>query len=411
LLYIQLLRLLLIKYNYNNYYNLINIKDVKDNYNELYYLFISLEELHSLSENDITVDELVAFFYTKYPDSKKNVYDLLFSNIKDVEISTEVAQTILEKIKLNNIALKLSEESYKFTQGQSSLETLQGLSEELRLPIPQDDLDNGLVMDLESLLDDAFVKPGLRWRLNFLNKSLGSLREGDFGFLMKRPETGGTAFLASELSHMLDQTDRNIIWLNNEEQDNKVAIRVIQAYFGTTLKDLLNRKAYYQEEWDRRVGNRFKFFGIDYSNKKAVEILYEKHKPILFVYDQLDKVACFEADREDLRLGAIYEWARNLCKKSGAAIGVTQANASAEGIKWLHMGHTANSQTSKAAEGDFILGIGKTHNPEQESSRFISICKNKLIGDPDSNLALRHGQAEVLIIPEVMRYQDIIDYD
>ena len=75
------------------------------------------------------------------------------------------------------------------------------------------------------------------------------------------------------------------------------------------------------------------------------------------------------------------------------------------------MGHTANSQTSKAAEGDFILGIGKTHNPEQESSRFISICKNKLIGDPDSNIALRHGQAEVLIIPEVMRYVDIIDYD
>ena len=74
------------------------------------------------------------------------------------------------------------------------------------------------------------------------------------------------------------------------------------------------------------------------------------------------------------------------------------------------MGHTANSQTSKAAEGDFILGIGKTHNPEQESSRFISICKNKLIGDPDSNIALRHRQAEVLIIPEVMRYVDIVDY-
>lgn len=411
MLYIQLLRLLLIKYNYNNYYKLINIKDIKDNYNELFYVFNVLEELHSLSENDITLDELIAFFYAKYPDSKKATYDLVFINIKEVEISDEIAKSILEKIKLNNIALKLSEEAYKFTQGQASLETLQSLSEELKLPPHQEPQENGVALDLDALLDQAVTTKGLRWRLNFLNKSLGSLRDGDFGFLMKRPETGGTAFVASEVGYMLDQTDRPIIWINNEEQDNKVIIRIYQAYFGVTLKELVNRKDYYKEEWNRRVGNKLKFFGIEYSNKTAIQKLIEEHKPALTVYDQLDKVEGFQNDREDLRLGEIYRFAREMCKVSGAGIGVTQADATAEGVKWLHMGHTANSKTSKAAEADFIFGIGKVHDPERESSRFISICKNKLIGDQDSIQALRHGQAEVLIVPEIMRYQDIIDYD
>lgn len=327
-------------------------------------------------------------------------------------ISDDIAHTILEKIRYNQIAIKLSEESYKFTQGMSSLETLQSLSDSLKLPPHQEAAENGTETDLDALLDQSVLKPGLRWRLDFLNKSLGSLRDGDFGFLMKRPETGGTAFLASEVSYMLDQTtnDRPIIWLNNEEQDGKVIIRIYLAYFGITLKELISRREYYKTEWNNRVGNKLKFFGIEYSNKSSLRKFYEKYKPALTVIDQIDKVQGFDNDREDLRLGEIYNYVRDLCKISGAAIGVTQADGTAEGVKYLNMSHTANSKTSKAAEADFILGIGMTHNPEQENSRFISICKNKLIGDEDTIPELRHGQSEVLIRKEIMRYEDIIKY-
>ena len=236
------------------------------------------------------------------------------------------------------------------------------------------------------------------------------MRKGDFGFLMKRPETGGTAFLASEVSYMLDQTDGTIVWINNEEQDNKVALRVYQAYFGIPLSELTANAARYKALWNEKVGSKFKFFGLEYSSKANIEKINEKYKPTLIVYDQIDKIQGFEADRDDLRLGAIYQWARELCKPYGAAIGVTQADGSAEGVKYLNMSHTANSKTSKAAEADFILGIGKTHNPEQESSRFISICKNKLIGDMDSLPQFRHGHMEVLIKPQIMRYEDVISY-
>ena len=50
-------------------------------------------------------------------------------------------------------------------------------------------------MDLAKLHDSQVATSGLRWRLNWLNKALGSLRKGDFGFIFARPETGKTTFL------------------------------------------------------------------------------------------------------------------------------------------------------------------------------------------------------------------------
>jgi len=397
--------------NFRQYFSSIDLSFIKENYPEVHYLYKVLQELHeSHPDTDLSFDELEAYFFAKYPDSKKEIYQELIKRASEAEIGDDVGVGILQQMKQRQAALKLSEEAYAFSQGRSSAEKLKELQQELDAPLEIEEEINGIDLDLDSLLDSAVRISGLRWRLDFLNKSLGSLRKGDFGFLMKRPETGGTAFLASEVSYMLDQTDGNIVWINNEEQDNKVALRVYQAYFGVTLKELMSNATRYKAIWNGTVGDRFKFYGIEYSNKAAIERICAKYKPALIVYDQIDKVLGFEADREDLRLGAIYQWARELCKPYGAALGVTQADGSAEGVKYLNMSHTANSKTSKAAEGDFIFGIGKSHDPAEETSRFISICKNKLIGDEDSIPQFRHGRMEVLIEPEIMRYKDVIQY-
>lgn len=370
-----------------------------------------LQELHEQHpDTDLSFDELSTYFFAKYPDSKQETYLELIKRASEAEIGDGVGAGILQQMKQRQAALKLSEEAFAFSQGRSSIEKLHELSTKINQPLEVEDDIDGLDLDLDGLLDSAVRIPGLRWRLNFLNVSLGSLRRGDFGFLMKRPETGGTAFLSSEVSYMLDQTDGNIIWLNNEEQDEKVALRVYQAYFGVTLRELMANATRYKVIWNERIAGRFRFYGTEFSSKSGIERICHKYKPALIVYDQIDKITGFDADREDLRLGAIYQWARDLCKPYGAALGVTQADGTAEGQKWLNMNHTANSKTSKAAEGDFIFGIGKTHDPNLESSRFISICKNKLIGDEDSLPQFRHGRMEVLIKPEIMRYEDVINY-
>lgn len=259
--------------------------------------------------------------------------------------------------------------------------------------------------DIDSILADTALQPGLRWRLNTLNRSLGSLRTGNFGFIFARPEVGKTTFIASEVTFMSEQTDRPVIWINNEQPGKEVMLRVYQAKLGATL-DQIKRNPQKAKEAYERAG---KILLVDKAtiSRKEIEALAEKEKPSLIVIDQLDKVTGFDAEREDLVLGKKYIWARELAKRFCPVIGVSQADGTAEGIQWLNMGHVSNAKTAKQAEADFILGIGMLLTPGFEENRYISICKNKLLGDEDTDPKLRHGRLEVLIDPERARYLDL----
>lgn len=408
---VDIIKLLGQQNQYTTYYHLIDTARIKDIYPELVHIYKFIKALHDGNPgSDYTVDELSALFFARYPDAERVKYGELFSQAKGAEISEAVWDQCLRDMANRATLLRVSEEAYKAAQGRSSVQDVTALLETV---VASDAsvtaVDDGFDMELTNLLDKAVRVPGLRWRLDFLNKSLGSLRGGDFGFLLKRPETGGTTFLASELTFMVNQTDRPLVWINNEEQNEKVAIRLYMAYFGVTLKELNANASKYKARWEQEIGGKIKFFGREYSTKAGVEGVYKTHKPALVVIDQIDKIQGFEASREDLMLGAIYNYVRDLsCTHSAASIGVTQADGTADGQKFLTMKHVANSKTAKQAEADFILGIGKTYDPNDEAIRYLSISKNKLHGDEDSIEEMRHGRGSVLIKPSIMRYEDII---
>jgi hypothetical protein len=71
------------------------------------------------------------------------------------------------------------------------------------------------------------------------------------------------------------------------------------------------------------------------------------------------------------------------------------------------MEHVANAKTSKQAEADWILGIGKVSDQGYENLRYLHLSKNKLSGDEDTIPTERHGHRDVLILPEIARYKDI----
>ena len=264
--------------------------------------------------------------------------------------------------------------------------------------------------DLETLYNDTFATPGLRWRLKALNERLGSLRKGDFGFIFARPETGKTTFLASEVSYMASQLkpgDGPILHFNNEEQGKKVKIRYYQSALGVTLPELMsNREGNQKKYLEVTNGGQIQILDNAEIHRNRVNQICATLRPSLIIFDQIDKVKGFAADREDLRLGAIYIWARELAKVYCPVIGVCQADGTAEGVKYLTMEHVANAKTSKQAEADFILGIGCVHDPVFEFVRYFNISKNKLQGDEDTNPKLRHGRFECLIRPEIGRYEE-----
>jgi replicative DNA helicase len=406
---------LLQKDSYESFYPYVDIQHLKDNWKELYHLYKAVESLRSeYPDKDFDLNGLQTYFFYKYPDADKDIYLNLFKTLAEVPIDPELGLGILKQIKKRKMALQLSEQAFKYATGAENADAIFELTQSL-----QDERETSLEDievvsdDLEFLLNETVQKPGLRWRLNCLNRSLGSLRKSNFGFLFARPETGKTTFLASECSFMLTQLNDAsgpIVWFNNEQAGNEVMLRIYQAFFGVTLAQLLANPKKYKKEFQEQTKGRFKLVDDANVDRVRVEKVCKQLSPSLVVFDQIDKVKGFAADREDLRLGAIYIWARELAKQYCPVIGVCQADGSAENQKWLTMENVSNAKTSKQAEADWILGIGKTYSDGYENVRFLNISKNKLLGDEDSIPDLRHGKFETLMQQETARYEDMVEY-
>lgn len=408
-----IIKLLLNKNIYNKYKEYIDISYIKEYYRDIYYIYNILSGLHEKTEGSLNIAELTLAFYAAYPDADRVLYESLFRQLEDAEIGEELGGYVVGQIIARKRALKLSELAFQVAQGfksQEDLQTFLDSGEEIKVDhaLPLDNVTD----DLEVLIEDVFKDEGLRWRLDCLNKSLGSLRRGDFGFIFARPETGKTTFLASEITGMLgNHLPSPVVWFNNEEQGSKVMLRIYQAYFGVTADKLLSNPKKYKEEFMAQCKDKFFLFDSAVISRYDIETIVKKLQPGLVIYDQIDKIKGFDADREDLRLGAIYQWARELAKGNHAAIGVCQADGHAEGVRYLTMEHVSNAKTSKQAEADFILGIGKTHDDGAEYVRYLNISKNKLFGDKDSIPDLKHGRFETIIEPHIARYKDVIKFE
>jgi len=373
-------------------------------------LYRVLDGLLERVDREISLDEFKASLEASGAferDKDREVLLQMLAILETSDIKEDVLHDILVQIKQKDLAEKLGAASFDFVAGKKTLQDIEEIYSKFGT-IEKNTKELQFVTDnLDELYQQTIATPGLRWRLGTLNRMLGSIRRGDFGFVFARPETGKTTFLASEVSNFAGQTERPIIWVNNEEQGTKVMTRLYQATLGLSIDELMMDRRASQQEYGRLTRNSIKLFDDASVYKRQLEDLCEKYQPALVVIDQIDKIKGFDGDREDLRLGKTYQWARELAKTYCPVIGVCQADGTAEGVKWLNMGHVTSAKTSKQAEADFIIGIGKTGEQGRELTRYINISKNKLTGDPDTVPELRHGFCEVIIDPIRARYKDV----
>ena len=397
---------------FTKYYKYVNINYIKINYNDIYKIFniISLYYDKYNNHNNITINDLNIFYNSNYllKDNERKDFDNLLEDIynQDVE-NKEALLSLLEEHRRRSLAGQVALTALDVEAGKKTTQDLLQLFNDFEHQEIEVDEAKPVEMNLEKLYDTQIVTPGLRWRINWLNQSLGSLRKGDFGFIFARPETGKTTFLASEITHMVTQTEGEVLWFNNEEQGNKVAIRVFQAALGLRTNELFTNLEAKQEAYERKTGNRIKILDFDDSNNKArIENILKQSNPALIIFDQIDKIRGFKGERNDLELKQIYQWAREIAKTYAPVIAVSQASGEAEGKLFLTMDMVDGSKTAKQGEADWILGIGKEQD-NTSRTRYFNISKNKLIGDQDTLQDLRHGSTQVLIKPEIARYEDI----
>ena len=395
---------------YNNYYKYINLNYIKNNFSNIYKLFLIVHQYyeanqsHALSKLDF---ELAYHSSYLLEDSERNELSDTLDRILALDVNVDNTVGYLNEHKKRCVAGELAKVALDVEDGSAELSDLLDKVKEFEADDITEDAANTVNMDLSELYDTAIATPGLRWRLDWLNKSLGSLRKGDFGFIFARPETGKTTFLASEMTHMVTQTDGDILWFNNEEQGKKVAIRCYQALFGVDSETLFSNVDRYKEEYHELIGSKIKIYDYeDSSSYKRIESIIKEVNPALIIFDQIDKIKGFKNERYDLELKKIYQWAREIAKSYAPVIAVSQAGGTAEGKVWLTMDDVDSSKTAKQGEADWILGIGKEQD-NTSNMRFLNISKNKLIGDKDTLPDLRHGNKQCMIKPNIARYEDL----
>lgn len=410
-----LLKVFLDRTQFNKYSKIVDLDFYKNNNKELFKVFLTLFKYYEEFQEDCSLDKLALYYFTLYPlakDDDKVYINTLLEKLEALEIDDNMVDTYLEKHLEQRVATEVAIKALDVSQGKGSIEDLKALLEypSFAQEGGQDELF--ITTDLTVLVNTVIASEGLRWRLNTLNKSLGSLRKGDFGFIFARPETGKTTFLASEVTYMAQQAKENdlggVLWLNNEEQGSKVMLRCYQAVFGVEQNELFTNLDYYKQKFEELIGDKLLIYDNAKLTKKTVESLCAENKPSLIICDQIDKVVWTDGERYDLKMKAIYQWARELAKTYGSFIGVCQAGGTAEGKKYLDMNDVDSSHTAKQGEADFMIGIGKSSNDAEKYYRYLSLCKNKLAGDKDTNADLRHGKLPVVIQPNIARYQDSI---
>lgn len=327
------------------------------------------------------------------------------------DVPKEEAETVIQALLELRLSSDIATILMKYEEGE--VENIHGEIEDAVASFQRDARVKGLDFlrpDADELLDREINDEGLRWRLQCLNDSMRGLRPGDFMIVAGRPDKGKTTFLSSEITFMAHQTEKPIIWLNNEGPGDRIYTRLWQSALGANMSELvdLHREGKLETEYQQAVkGDKWKIrvFDIHGKDTYAVERIVEQNQPEVVVFDMIDNIRGFgDSARTDLGLEKMYQWARELgVKHEFAGLATSQISADGANMQFPNDHMLKDSKTGKQGACDGILVIGAVDDPGFARSRFISLPKNKLRregGDADPRACVKYS-------PEIARYTDL----
>jgi len=384
----NIVKLLLFNNIYNKYYKFINVEQNPK-------IFSTIDKLHKSLSRDITFDE----FKLACLNEDESLLPVL-EQIEHLDVMEDAAEHIMREYLDKQLGFEVALVAVRLSEGNATREQLAEVYEKYSSLSPVNDWSKYDISDdyreLAKIIDR---NGGLQWRLPFLNNSIGGLHKGDFGFIFARTNSGKSTFVASELSFMLTQLEKPCLFFFNEEAAERMKWRIFQAFFGADEDRVKANLDKCIEAFNKGTKGNFFFKNMPQIHKREIDAMCKDIQPGLIVIDNIDKVYGFKADREDIRLGNIYTWARELAKMYCPVIAVCQAGSSAENKKWLQHTDIMSAHTSKSSEADFIIGLGHSFDTGYEDVRFLRVVKNKF--KPGEQ------RAEVRIDPLKARYYEL----
>ena len=356
---------------YDKYYSTYNDETIN------LHKFINLikHALHASNPEDISAYETLAV--ASIQEVPKDVEHVVVQQLLEVGFKDDIANLVQKYMQGDDIDVirEVSNtcDSYKLQ-----------LDKKLKIP--------WITKSIYEILDDDEKHPGLKWRLNVLNKSMRPLRPGDFGIIAGRPDVGKTSFLASELTYFAPQITklyddtRYILWMNNEGVGDRIVTRLHQGALNCTIRELIAMKKSKTliSKYNKVVGasDRIRVFNIHEMWSHDIEDILDKIPPALVVFDMIDNIRFsgnLTGSRTDQVLEEQYKWARGLgVKYLCPVLATSQISNEGDGVAYPPMGALKESKTGKQGTCDFQLMIGKLNDIQMDNSRFIGLPKNKL---------------------------------
>ena len=346
---------------------------------------------------EIDKDFFLWFRVTAHPGWKEENHKLYGHIISNVTAIPPPARTVfVEQLERLRFEHGLQQGLEHIRTGRSSIDDV--LSEIERTK--SRDLQRGTStyeFTLNDLAANQRSADGLYWRCEDLNKSIGPIRTGDFTIIGKRPEVGGTSFLCSEMSHMLEQLPdgATAVIFNNEEAPDKVATRMMSSALGVDYRALMMNPKQHQAGYEAWLSKR----QWKLAHETSMDIGYIHHvlkelQPSLIGINILAKIGGTDRKEDHDKLESLGQEFRRIAQDYGPVLAVAQADPSAEGMRYIPQDRLYKSKTALQGEADILLMIGHDDDGPPDS-RYLHVAKNKIPPAPCCDLTLKHIKSEV----------------
>lgn len=346
----------------NKYATLLRILETKNNY----YRYIKYVKEHAITPEVSSILKGMDEYFTKNPSiteinwdsfiswyklvkcaslskEKHSLLEKTFSALEE-EIDEKDKEPLLEYFVEKDYAIQMSDYLIRIADGDDSKAVI-----DIEPMLKKYKEESSRVTKVHSWVVDDDIdtilsnpsRPGLDWRLEELNISLGPLRKEDFVIFTARPDTGKTTMLASEASFMAGQlpNDQQVLWFNNEESGKKVKHRILQSAIAWTDKEISDDPIGAKAAMEKALGSLDKIVVLNEKlmNVHDIEALIENYNPGLIIFDQLWKVRGFEKSSfsEADKMTNLYGWGRSIAQRYAPVINVHQADGSAHGVQYI----------------------------------------------------------------------------
>jgi hypothetical protein len=252
-------------------------------------------------------------------------------------------------------------------------------------------------LNLVTLSNNQRTDDGFYWRCEDLNQAIGPVRKGDVIIIGKRPEIGGTSFICSELSYMVEQMDKDgtAILFNNEEAKDKLYSRMCSAALNVDYRTMMGSAEHYDQQYQDWLDGRT--WHLEHDTTMTLGSLHKliaDKKPSIIGINVLLKIGGTGKLEDHDKYQLLGEELRRLSISSAPILAVVQADPTAEGVRYIPQDRIYKSKTALQGEADVLIMIGYDEDGPS-NSRYIHVAKNKIPPAPCCNLSLKHSKSEV----------------